>query len=110
VAQVTSPLYSESQRMQLRALIRLASDVVSYYWPMRTFVHHNPLHGLEDLRFEDAVQLAEIALGGRLLVMVAVLPQRLFVRVPACMCERGLLTKQQADDAEKLKNRALHLP
>ena len=59
---------------------------------------------------EDAVQLAEIALGGRLLVMVAVLPQRLFVRVPACMCERGLLTKQQADDAEKLKNRALHLP
>jgi hypothetical protein len=59
---------------------------------------------------EDAVQLAEIALRGRLFVMIAVLPQRLLVRMPACMCERGLLAKQQADDAEKLKDRALHLP
>ena len=65
MAQVTSTHYSESQRMQLRGLIRLASDVVSYYWPMRTFVHHNPLHGLEVLRFEEAVQLANKTLGGQ---------------------------------------------
>ena len=59
---------------------------------------------------EDAVQLAEIALGGRLFVMIAVLPERLLVRMPACMRECGLLTEQQTEDAEKLKNRALHLP
>ena len=40
--------------MELRALIRLASEIIAYYWPMRTFVHHNPLHGLEGLHFEKA--------------------------------------------------------
>jgi hypothetical protein len=59
---------------------------------------------------EDAVKLAELALRGRLLVMLAVLLQRLLVRVPACMRERRLLAEQQTQDAEKLENRALHLP
>ena len=63
-----------------------------------------------DQLVEDAVQLAEIALRRRLFVMIAVLPQQLLLRMPACMRERGLLTEQQTDDAEKLKNRALHLP
>ena len=50
--------------MELRALIRLASEIIAYYWPMRTFVHHNPLHGLEDLPFEQAAQLAQRWRGG----------------------------------------------
>jgi len=50
--------------MQLRTLIRLASDSIAYYWPMRTFVHHNPLHGLEHLPFEVAAEQAQQSIGG----------------------------------------------
>lgn len=65
MAQVAASGYSEAQRMELRALVRLASEVVGYYWPMRTFVHHNPLHGLEDLPFEKAVSQGRRLLGGK---------------------------------------------
>jgi uncharacterized protein YbcC (UPF0753/DUF2309 family) len=64
VAQVAGAAHSENQRMELRAVIRLSSEVIAYYWPMRTFVHHNPLHGLEDIQFEDAVRQAQRLLGG----------------------------------------------
>ena len=50
--------------MELRTLIRLASEIVADYWPMRTFVHHNPLHGLEDLFFDEGIQKAQPLLGG----------------------------------------------
>lgn len=51
--------------MELRAQIQLASEIIAYYWPMRTFVHHNPLHGLEELPFDTAVQRGEQQLGGK---------------------------------------------
>lgn len=57
--------YSDTQRMKLRALILLASEIIAQYWPMRTFVHHNPLHGLENLHFDEAAQRAQRVLGGR---------------------------------------------
>jgi uncharacterized protein len=65
VAQMTATQYSEPQRSELRALILLASEVVADYWPMRTFVHHNPLHGLEYLHFEEAVSRAQRLLEGK---------------------------------------------
>jgi uncharacterized protein YbcC (UPF0753/DUF2309 family) len=57
--------YSNTQRMQVRTLILLSSEIIAPYWPMRTFVHHNPLHGLEGLHFDEAVQRAEGLLGGK---------------------------------------------
>lgn len=59
VAQIAATQYSETQRMELRAMILLASEIIADYWPMRTFVHHNPLHGLEYLPFEEAVSRAQ---------------------------------------------------
>jgi uncharacterized protein YbcC (UPF0753/DUF2309 family) len=46
-------------------VIRLSSEIIAYYWPMRAFVHHNPLHGLENYRFAEAVRHGERILGGR---------------------------------------------
>ena len=62
--QMTRSRYSETQRMELRGLIRLSSEVIAQYWPMRTFVHHNPLHSLEYLPFEEAVKRGRHLLGG----------------------------------------------
>lgn len=54
----------ESRRMELRGVVRLAGEVIAQYWPMRTFVHHNPLHGIEYLPFEEAVKRGKQFLGG----------------------------------------------
>lgn len=54
----------ESRRMELRAVVRLAGEVVAQYWPMRTFVHHNPLHSLEYLPFEETVRRGKQFMGG----------------------------------------------
>jgi uncharacterized protein YbcC (UPF0753/DUF2309 family) len=57
--------YTDTQRMELRGMIRLASEVIAQYWPMRTFVHHNPLHSLEYLRFDETVKLGRKLMGGQ---------------------------------------------
>ena len=57
--------YSDAQRMTLRSQIRLASEIVAPYWPMRTFIHHNPLHELESRSFHEAVQRGRQLVGGR---------------------------------------------
>ncbi len=56
--------YSEAQRMELRGIVNLAGEIIAYHWPMRTFIHHNILHGLESLDFEEAVRLGRTYLGG----------------------------------------------
>ena len=55
----------EIQRMELRSLVQLASEPISHFWPMQTFIHHNPLHGLEHLPFDEAIERGKKFLGGR---------------------------------------------
>jgi uncharacterized protein YbcC (UPF0753/DUF2309 family) len=62
---MTQQPYTDSLRMELRSQVKLASEVVAPYWPMRTFIHHNPLHELEWRNFRDAVEQARLLLGGR---------------------------------------------
>ena len=49
------------QKLQIRAMIYVAGEPIPFFWPMRSFIHHNPLHGLEHLPFEDAVAEGERA-------------------------------------------------
>ncbi|TAJ97343.1 MAG: DUF2309 family protein, partial [Candidatus Manganitrophaceae bacterium] len=63
--QITRIPYSEIERTRLRGVARLAGEIIANYWPMRNFVHHNPLHGLEHLPFEKAVRQGEQILGAK---------------------------------------------
>jgi len=56
--------YSDSARMGLRGHVRIASEINSAFWPMRSFVANNPLHSLEYLDFETAIRLCKDKLGG----------------------------------------------
>ena len=58
-------IYRRAERMELRSYVELAGEVISQYWPMRTFIHHNPLHGLEALPFDQAVERGALLFGGR---------------------------------------------
>ncbi|MEJ2060492.1 MAG: DUF2309 domain-containing protein [Gammaproteobacteria bacterium] len=50
---MTLPL---GQKLQIRAMIYVAGESIPYFWPMRSFIHHNPLHGLEHLPFAEAIE------------------------------------------------------
>lgn len=55
----------ELLRIEVRSLINLAGEPISHFWPMTTFIHHNPLHGLEHLEFQKAIDRAHQILGGQ---------------------------------------------
>ncbi|CUA93935.1 DUF2309 domain-containing protein [Thiomonas bhubaneswarensis] len=44
------------KRLRVRSTAYVAGEPVPFFWPMRTFIHHNPLYGLEDMPFEQAVR------------------------------------------------------
>lgn len=50
---------------EIHDLVHNASIVVAHYWPMTTFVHHNPIRSLEKYPFHEAVQVARHFIGGR---------------------------------------------
>nr|CAA6830909.1 MAG: Hypothetical transmembrane protein coupled to NADH-ubiquinone oxidoreductase chain 5 homolog [uncultured Thiotrichaceae bacterium] len=42
--------------LKIRSMIHMAAEPIAYFWPLRTFIHHNPLRGLEHLPFDEAVE------------------------------------------------------
>jgi len=62
-------------RLKIRAMVHIAAEPIPFFWPMRTFIHHNPLHGLEHLPFEQAAQQGATLFHGR-----AFLPRHLYQR------------------------------
>ncbi len=62
-------------KAQIRSMVFVAGEPIPNFWPMRAFIHHNPLHGLEKLSFEDAV-----AEGQRLFHGNGYLPRSMYQR------------------------------
>ena len=55
---------TQEERKHLRHEIAEASEPIAQFWPMKTFIHHNPIHGLENLPFDQAIRKAKDLLGG----------------------------------------------
>lgn len=53
------------ERARLLAQIENAAAIIAPYWPLAQFIAVNPLHGLEELPFEEAARRAGQLFGGR---------------------------------------------
>lgn len=49
------PQFTSSETISIKKLVASASDIVAPVWPLKTFIAVNPLQGLENLPFEEAV-------------------------------------------------------
>ncbi|MDG2088196.1 MAG: DUF2309 domain-containing protein [Arenicellaceae bacterium] len=47
----------------LQHAIEEAAEPISQFWPMKGFVHHNPIHGFEHLPFDEAIRQAKNLFG-----------------------------------------------
>lgn len=46
------------QALKIRSMVNVAGEFLPFMWPMRNFINHNPLYGLEHLPFAEAVEQA----------------------------------------------------
>lgn len=53
------------RRLKIRGMAYVAGEPIPYFWPMRSFIHHNPLHGLEHLPFTEAVETGARLFGAK---------------------------------------------
>ena len=51
--------------MSIIEQLNAIKDTVPHYWPMGSFIHHNPLKGFEHLHFKDALHKAQSIFGGK---------------------------------------------
>lgn len=56
---------SLGRQLKIRSMVHMAAEPIPNFWPMRTFIHHNPLHGLEELPFPEAVERGQTLFHGR---------------------------------------------
>ena len=55
---------STAMQDQIRHMVQEASEPIAPFWPMRTMIAQNPIHGLEYLPFDQAVRAGKDLLGG----------------------------------------------
>jgi uncharacterized protein YbcC (UPF0753/DUF2309 family) len=53
------------RKLKIRSMVYVAGEPIPYFWPMRNFIHHNPLHGLEKLPFAQAVEKGQALFHGK---------------------------------------------
>lgn len=51
--------------MSILEKLNAVKGIVPHYWPIGSFIHHNPLKGFEDLHFKEAVKEAQAIFGGK---------------------------------------------
>lgn len=64
---------SLGEKLKVRSMIHVAGKPVPFFWPMRAFIHHNPLHGFESLPFGEAARK-----GSKLFHARSFLPRRTY--------------------------------
>ncbi len=52
-------IVSNREILYINSIIENAVDLFHNFWPMTSFIHHNPLHGFENMHFEDAINKAQ---------------------------------------------------
>jgi uncharacterized protein YbcC (UPF0753/DUF2309 family) len=45
--------------------LNAVKDTIPHYWPISSFIHHNPLKGFENLHFKDGLRKAQSVFGGK---------------------------------------------
>ena len=51
--------------MSIIEKLNTVKDTVPHYWPIGSFIHHNPLKGFEGLHFKDGLSKAQSIFGGK---------------------------------------------